>query len=589
MVSVIGDNIISSLGFTTLENFKAVKRGVSGLQTHQLWDLPEPFTASLIDRERLRDAFADIEPHSNAYTPFEQAMIVSVHQANKRTNIDLASPRVLFIVSTTKGNVDLINNEQLIMNNVKKEENHYSLFTAHCSLYLWHSAALVSQFFGNPNTPLVVSNACISGGCAQIAAQRALQSDKYDYAVVVGADLLCKFIVSGFQSFKALSAERCKPFDKTHCGLNLGEAAATMIFCNEQLIMNNEQFVFQLIAGAICNDATHISAPSKTGEGSFKALTSILQNIPNLTSQIAFINAHGTATPYNDDMEAVAIARAGLAAVPINSLKGCFGHTLGAAGILESIISAKALEEEIALASQGYEEQNTENQINITTENIDREQPYFIKMMSGFGGTNAVLLFKKPSSPLNDNKEKIQLNTTLYITNHCKITGSLTDLYRDLKIDYPKFFKMDNLCKAGFLAAEILLQNHKNKSETAIICFTSAASLNTDKAFEKTIQDKDAFFPSPALFVYTLPNIANGEIAIRHGCHAETSCYVSEKENAEMIAEIVNQTFNNTPDLQQALVGWLNDDNHCQASMMLVEREGEKIFTEENIKTIIHN
>ena len=564
---IIGDNIISSLGFTTKENYEAVKAGISGLKSYNLWNLPESFIASLIDRECLQDMFASINPLSNiSYTPFEQAMILSVKEANKCANIDLASPNVLFVVSTTKGNVHLL------------DENKKYFDKKH--LYLWYSANLVAQFFDNPNTPIVISNACISGGCAQITAQRMLQSGKYDYAVVVGADLLCRFIVSGFQSFKALSPIPCKPFDKERCGLNLGEAAVTLIMSNEQLTMNNN---IRLVSGAICNDANHISAPSRTGEGSFIALKSVLQNID--IENIAFINAHGTATPYNDDMETVAIERSGLANIPVNSLKGCFGHTLGAAGILESIVSMQALREGIVLKSIGFE-QNEQLTIDVCRENRLTDKNYFIKMMSGFGGTNAVLLFENAANQKNIENyfDKLTLTNTLYIADHCKITGSLTDLFRSLKINYPKFFKMDNLSKVGFLAAEILLKNNENKSKTAIICFTSAASLNTDTAYQKTIQDKDNFFPSPSLFVYTLPNIVTGEIAIRHNCKTETTCYVSEKADEKMIFDIVNQTFNNTPNLQQVLVGWIDDDQYSEATMMLVTTKGDKLFTEENIK-----
>ena len=112
-------------------------------------------------------------------------------------------------------------------------------------------------------------------------------------------------------------------------------------------------------------------------------------------SEIAFINAHGTATPYNDAMEVNAIVRAGLENVPVNSLKPYFGHTLGAAGVLESIISMKALEENCVLKSMNAIEQNFEYQINISQENHFSDKKYFIKMMSGFGGVNAALVFEK--------------------------------------------------------------------------------------------------------------------------------------------------------------------------------------------------
>jgi 3-oxoacyl-[acyl-carrier-protein] synthase-1 len=253
---------------------------------------------------------------------------------------------------------------------------------------------LIAHFFGTRNTPLVVSNACISGAAAHIAALRALQSGKYNHAVVVGVDFLSKFIISGFQAFKALSPELCRPFDKERCGLNLGEAAATMIFSDERCETD-----FLLVVGAVRNDATHISAPSRTGEGCYRALQNILQTIPNLKSQISFINAHGTATPYNDAMEANAILRAGLENIPVNGLKSSFGHTLGAAGVVESIISMQALGEGIILKTLGFEESefetmNNENfSLDVCKENMQSDKKYFIKMMSGFGGVNVALLF----------------------------------------------------------------------------------------------------------------------------------------------------------------------------------------------------
>ena len=389
---IIGDNIISSLGFTAEENYNAVKQGISGVKHYDAgtFDLPEAFMASLIDREKLNAEFAKISS-KNGYTDLEKAAILSVFSANNEAQIDLSNEKTIFILSTTKGNVDLMNNEQLIMNN----QHHYSLFTVHCSLFLWHTAELISGFFGNPNTPMVVSNACISGAAAQIAAMRELQSGNYDHAVVVGIDFLSKFIISGFQSFKALSPELCRPFDKDRCGLNLGEAAATMIFSQgvEGVRELKELKGVRLIAGAIRNDANHISAPSRTGEGCFRALKYILQDID--INEIAFINAHGTATPYNDSAEVQGLVRAGLEHVPVNSLKPVFGHTLGAAGILESIISTRALEENMILKSMNFDEQDFEKRINIAQKHHFSDKPYFIKMLSGFGGCNAVLLFTK--------------------------------------------------------------------------------------------------------------------------------------------------------------------------------------------------
>jgi 3-oxoacyl-[acyl-carrier-protein] synthase-1 len=377
MIARTGDNIISALGFTTEENYQAVKSGQTGLRFYDSrMDLQEPFMASLIDRERLDDCFSAICRKPDDYTPLEKAAILSVKQAAEESGIDLSDPCVLFFLSSTKGNVYLLD----------EKESRFS----RDHIYLWHTAQVVAKYFHNPNVPAVISNACISGASAQVAALRELEAGCCDYAVVIGVDNLSKFVISGFQSLKALSPEVCRPFDVARSGLNLGEAAATLIY--KRTDAENKQNIV-LLQGAIRNDANHISGPSRTGEGSFLALKAILED---LTSEdLAFINAHGTATSYNDRMESIAITRAGLSTVPVNSLKGYFGHTLGAAGVLESVISMQALRDGIILPAYGFEKGEDEYPLKIAATMNYTEKSYFIKMLSGFGGCNAALLFKR--------------------------------------------------------------------------------------------------------------------------------------------------------------------------------------------------
>jgi 3-oxoacyl-[acyl-carrier-protein] synthase-1 len=591
---ILGNNIISSLGFTTAENFRAVKSGISGVKHYAAgtFDLPEAFMASLIDKEKLNDEFYRHCGKNEMCSDLEKAAILSVFLANKEAKIDLSSPKTLFVLSTTKGNVDLL------------ERNNYQSSITNCQLFLWHSAKIISQFFGNKNTPIVVSNACISGACAQIAAMRELESGNYDYAVVVGADFLSKFIISGFQSFKALSPELCKPFDKDRCGLNLGEAAATIIFARHCGLdpQSPEKQGFPafagmtLQAGAIRNDANHISAPSRTGEGSFRALHSILNTDYSIPEKdIAFINAHGTATPYNDAMEAAAITRAGLQNVPVNSLKQFFGHTLGAAGVLESIISMRALENEIVIGMN--DEQNFENQINISRENSFSDKKYFIKMLSGFGGCNAALLYKAPSnSPKGGEQDSSPLGrlgeASLFIKSQIhlsfKNSAEITDFYRSLEIDYPKFFKMDNISKLGFLASEKIFENSENRFEPrediAVICFNRSSSLEIDTQYQKTIERNENYFPSPSLFVYTLPNIVAGEIAIRNKFLGETSFYISEKFDAAQICRTVSNSFSDK-NTNFVLAAWTECfEGNFEVKMFLVTTEKtEKAFSAENL------
>ena len=376
MIVSVANNIISPLGMSTAENYAAVKAGHSALTRYEgKWGLPEPFVASLVDRGKVEQTFATLADNEK-YTFFEKMIILSASRAIQEAGLNTASERVLFILSTTKGNVFLLDKRETGF----PEER----------VLLGSAARQMTDFFQNPNPPIVVSNACISGVCAQIEAMRNLESGCFDYVVTVGCDVQSAFIVSGFQSFKALSPEPCKPFDANRCGLNLGDAAATIIYTRKDTV-NPDEWV--ACRGAIRNDANHISGPSRTGEGSYRALKVALGDAA--PDQIAFINAHGTATMYNDEMESVAIERAGLSQVPVNGLKGYYGHTMGAAGILETILSMYAIDEHNILATRGYETLGVTHPLVLSNQNQATDKRMFIKLLSGFGGCNAALLFAK--------------------------------------------------------------------------------------------------------------------------------------------------------------------------------------------------
>jgi 3-oxoacyl-[acyl-carrier-protein] synthase-1 len=377
MIEKIADNITSPLGMTTEENYRAVKAGRSELRRYEgKWGIPEPFTASLFTEEQ----WAAL-PGEGEFTRFERALIHSITESLQQTAVNPSSARVLFIISTTKGNVELLDPRTACP----------AGRTATEAVLLGNAATVITRHFGNPNLPIVVSNACISGLCAQIAARRSLESGLYDYVIVAGADVQSQFIVSGFQSFKALSPNACRPFDAQRCGLNLGEAAATMIY--RKVETADEANSWYAVAGAIRNDANHISGPSRTGEGSYRALRAVLQNVEK--EELALINVHGTSTLYNDEMEAVAIKRAGLSAVPLNTLKGYYGHTMGAAGILEAILSMRAVSDHTVLATRGYHEPGVSCPVNISNVNRSTSKRAFVKLLSGFGGCNAAMYYKK--------------------------------------------------------------------------------------------------------------------------------------------------------------------------------------------------
>ena len=208
------------------------------------------------------------------------------------------------------------------------------------------------------------------------------------------------------------------------------------------------------------------------------------------------------------------------------------------------------------------------------------------------------------------------MNNSYHISNYCKIrekrisrngkllfTGSetmpqpfFTEVYRNFNINYPKFHKMDNLCKLGFLASEILLEG-KNMSgaykgdEIGIILYNAASSVDTDRNHQKSIQDRSAYFPSPSVFVYTLANIVIGEICIRHKIYGESTFFISEKFNAGILYPYVSQLMDDGV-LQSCITGWLElDGDNYDCVLYLVEKtpsgnSGFVIFEPEKLTDI---
>ena len=375
LIQCIADNVVSPLGLTSADNYAGVKAGRSGLARYEeMGNVCSPFMLSRIDRDVIDRLCKDLGI-PEGYTFFEKLLLCSSVQAVRQSGIDASSERVLFIISTTKGNVALLDSR---ITGFPRER-----------VLLGESARLVARYFGNPNTPIVVCNACISGVCAQIEAMRALRSGRYDYAVVIGADEQSPFIISGFLSFKALTDTPCRPFDKDRTGLNLGECAATVVL---KAVDDSVTDGWVLECGAIRNDSNHISGPSRTGEGSYLALMEVLKECGR--EGLAFLNVHGTATAYNDEMESISIYRAGLIDVPVTGLKGYYGHTMGAAGIMESILSMYAVQDGTVLATRGYTEQGVTYPVSVSPENRPAQGNSFIKLLSGFGGCNAALAYR---------------------------------------------------------------------------------------------------------------------------------------------------------------------------------------------------
>lgn len=596
MIIRLADSIVSPIAIGSQQNFEALRRGESRLQRYDSrWGVQEPFVASLADDVMITNACQEygIALH---HSRFDRIVLLSVAMVQRECNLDLSSERLLFILSSTKGNVELL--DQKDPETVIDEAS------------LTRSAQLLASYFNNPNTPLVVCNACISGLSAQVEAMRYLESGVYDEVVVVGADVQSRFIISGFQSFHAMSKDLCRPFDEERLGLNLGEAAACIVYARRAEATEGE---WMLADGAVMNDAFHISSPSKTAEGSYRAIRQVMEG--HSADELALVGVHGTATMYNDEMESVAIARVGLTDVPVSALKGYYGHTMGAAGVLETVLSMKSVDAGIVLPSRGFAELGVSKPVRISADEQTTCKRSFLKLMSGFGGCNAALLFTKVSAettvetvhaePCSANVEprsaaRVSITHRITVTPQAIVLdgetlpltkqGSelLTEAYRQYVGDYPKFFKMDSLAKLGFVASELLVKAERRstadqaaddaeKDSRAVVFFGSAASCHADQKYEQTIRDADNYFPSPALFVYTLPNIVTGEVALRNAYHGETSFLLLPSQDEEFIHRHLGMVLSHSGS-SSVIGGWVNyvSNEEFSATLCIMSRCDER-------------
>lgn len=356
-------NAVTPLGKDITELFTRMLAGESACRVHALPALyPEPFCASLFDPDfGARPGFTKLE------TLLLQCLEPLL------SPMEAASADTVFIFSTTKGNIDGIAADKPLP----------------AEAYLWHTADKIAKHFGNPNKAYTVSNACVSGIMAQNLGFDLLRSGRFTQAVVFGADLVSAFVVSGFGSFKAMSAEPARPFDKDRTGINLGEGAGAVI-----LSLTPGSFPVRLTGTGSGNDANHISGPSRTGDGLLIAVNAALHEAGLRAAEMDYVSAHGTATPYNDEMESLAFSDAGLTHVPLNSLKGYIGHTLGAAGLIETAVLLESMRRETLLPSPGYVQHGVTGALNVLTQVTHTPVRKAIKTGSGFGGCNAASVFR---------------------------------------------------------------------------------------------------------------------------------------------------------------------------------------------------
>jgi 3-oxoacyl-[acyl-carrier-protein] synthase II len=252
------------------------------------------------------------------------------------------------------------------------------------------------EAFGISAPCQVIANACASGSNAIGHAFMCIQSGRYQRVLTGGYDAISELVFVGFDSLQASTPEKCRPFDRDRTGMVLGEGAALLLLENlDAARSRGANILGEIIGYGISTDNHHLTQPDPSGIGARRAMEGALQSAGIRVQEVDYINAHGTATPFNDTAEGKAIGEL-FGRVPLSSTKGMMGHSLGAAGAIEAIVCLLALEHQFLPANINFRNGDEDVDLNIVANEI-RAAPLKTALSNsfGFGGTNASILLRK--------------------------------------------------------------------------------------------------------------------------------------------------------------------------------------------------
>ncbi len=303
------------------------------------------------------------------------------------SQLDPIDPDTFLITASTKGGIDLLEKAQRGF----PDDPQYMLLSAFTSR--------VSAKLGLNRTRFNISAACASGTIAVARAAAMISSGRAQAVLVCCADIITEFTFSGFSALKALSPTLCRPFDRNRQGLSLGEGAAALVLMSPgEAQKKNRAPLAKVIGWGIANDATHITAPARNGCGLIQAVSKAINMSNKTADEISAVSAHGTGTIYNDLMEMTAFGQIfGQREIPICSIKGAIGHTLAAAGGIETAMGVEALKARTLPPTVGLQDPMDEAFGRVKNEPVDFSGNNFLITNSGFGGINAALILEKES------------------------------------------------------------------------------------------------------------------------------------------------------------------------------------------------
>ncbi len=513
-VSITGMGILCAIGNNRQEVLDALLRKESGIGPMQYLtsvhtDIPVgEIKLSTGEMMQALGITADV-PVSRTSVMGALAVREALEQAGIR---DVTGKRVALISGTTVGVMDV--NEQLVQNPPQGND---------CG----RSTNEIAQFTGLSGAKCcTICTACSSALNAIMLGAEMLRNDEVDLVIAGGSEPLSRYHLNGFNTLMILDRERCRPFDDTRAGLNLGEGAAFVVL--EKDAPNAMAYV-QGYANRC--DAFHQTATSPTGEGAFLAMTEALKQAGIGPEKIDYINAHGTGTPDNDASESAAFQRVfGPNMPPMSSTKSYTGHTTSAAGSVETVICLLAMQNGFVPASLGWSHPIPGGVVpSQGCTGVDLE--YVMCNSFGFGGNDSSLILGKNKPVARDCK--LADEGKVVIASQCMIDNDeqLPELKEYLSPMETR--RMGKMMKACLLSAFNALKEAGLERPDAIIAATAKGMLETSTQFLEEIITNNEELLKPTLFMQSTHNTIASAIAIRTGCHGYNITYSQGEESAE--------------------------------------------------------
>ena len=544
-IAITGEGIISAIGHdkaTVLESLREGRSGIGEMRylpsTHHELPVGEVKWSDEEIQSRLsldpsgrfsRTAMMGMWSIRQA---LEDSLLLRRHERcpsqEYSTDSCLLSPdssRIVLISGTTVAGMDL-------------SERYFAEMVSdggHLEYLLDHSCGdntrLMAEHFGCFTDYTTISTACSSAANALILGANMLKAGEADIVVAGGTEALSLFHLNGFNSLMILDKERCRPFDDTRAGLNLGEGAAFVVMETEEHARQRQAPIHAYLSGyGNACDAFHQTASSDNGEGAFLAMREALEMAGLQPSDIDYVNAHGTGTPNNDQSESVALQRVfGSDLPPVSSTKGFTGHTTSASGSIEAVICLLAIHHGFIPANLGFAHPMTSGIVPSIGAD-DCQLRHVLCNSFGFGGNDSALVFSA-----SDNSRASLHTPHSSIKELSRVEITSIDQLSEIR-DYVKPLearRMGKLMKASLLSSLKALKLAGVECPDAIITGTALGCWENSEALLMQMLEEGEVMLSPTNFMQSTHNTISSNIAIRLGCHGYNVTYTQSDDSLE--------------------------------------------------------